>query len=66
MLLKWYRRKIARQVADKMMYMNSCPNERDVVLRIIAPRDYNCNVKHCNTDCWRTDCECYSRKEDTT
>ena len=23
------RKKIAKQVADKMMYMNTCPNERD-------------------------------------
>lgn len=64
MLLRWYRRKIAWRVADKMEYMNSCPNERDIVLHIIAPKDYVCNVKHCDMDCWRTDCKCYNRKED--
>lgn len=59
MLLRWYGRKIAQRVADKMAYMNSCPNERDTILWIIAPKDYVRNVKHCYTDCWHIDCECY-------
>ena len=59
MLLRWYRRDIARRVADKMAYMNSCPNERDIILHIIAPKDYAYNVKHCNTDCWKINCKCY-------
>ena len=42
-----------------MAYMNSCPNERDTVLHIIAPKDYAYNIKHCNTDCWKTTCKCY-------
>lgn len=66
MLFRWYRRKIARRVADKMAYLNSCPNERDIILHIIAPYDYNGTVNHCSMDCWRTDCRCYRRKEDMT
>ena len=66
MFFRWYRRKIARRVTDEMAYMNSCPNERDIILHIIAPHDYNSTVNHCSTDCWRTDCRCYSRKEDMT
>ena len=63
MFFRWYRRKIARRVAGKMVYIGTCPNERDIILRIIAPRDYNSTVKHCSTDCWRTDCKSYNRKE---
>ena len=59
MLLRLYRRKIAQKVADKMAYMNSCPNERDIVLHIIAPKDYAHNIEHCNTDCLDTTCKCY-------
>lgn len=63
MFFRWYRRKIARRVADKMAYLNSCPNERDIILRIIAPHDYIYDGEHCNTDCWITDCKSYGCKE---
>lgn len=46
MLFRWYRRKIARQVEDKMVYMFSCPNTRDIILEMIAPKDYPRNVNH--------------------
>lgn len=62
MFFRWYRRKIAQRVADKMAYMGTCPNERDIILHIIAPKDYVRNVKHCSTDCWVADCKCYNRK----
>lgn len=49
MFLRWYRKKIAESVADKMAYMGTCPNERDVILSIIAPKDYKRNKGiHCN------------------
>ena len=32
MFFQWYRRKIARQVEDKMAYIGTCPNERDIQL----------------------------------
>ena len=63
MFLRWYRRKIAEVVEDKMCYLSNCPNEKDIVLSIIAPQDYNQNgVPHCGTDCWNTECKCYYRK----
>lgn len=62
MFLRWYRRKIARTVEDKMGYMGTCPNTRDIVLSIIAPKDYKRkNVSHCSTDCWNTKCVSYCR-----
>lgn len=62
MFLKWYRRKIAKAVEDKMGYMGTCPNTRDIVLSIIAPKDYKReNVPHCSTDCWNTKCVSYRR-----
>lgn len=64
MFLKLYRRKIAEQVDEKMRYMGTCPNERDMILSIIAPKSYNNKeVPHCGTDCWNTNCRCWYRKE---
>ena len=54
------RKKIANQVADKMMYMNTCPNERDIILNIIlSKKDIfkwdlhcdKCNHKNCASYC---------------
>lgn len=60
MFLKWYRRKIAEAVEEKMCYMGTCPNEKEIVLSIIAPKNYKRErVSHCNTDCWNTGCKCY-------
>lgn len=41
MFLRWYRRKIAEAVEEKMCYMGSCPNEKEIVLSIIAPKTIN-------------------------
>ena len=60
MLLRYYRRKIARDVEDKMCHMGSCPNEMNIILSIIAPKDYKRSKEsHCVTDCWKTDCQCH-------
>lgn len=60
MFLRWYRRKIAKDVEDKMCYLSTCPNEKDMILHIIAPKDYKRLDKlHCNTDCYNTECELY-------
>ena len=62
MFLRWYRKKIAEAVEEKMCYMRSCPNEIEIILNIIAPADYKRGVSaHCSTDCWNTECQCYSR-----
>lgn len=60
MFLMWYRRKIAKEVEEKMLYMGSCPNEIEIILSIIAPKDYSRKgTPHCSTDCWNTKCQCY-------
>lgn len=57
MLLKLYRRYIADQVEDKMARMCCCPNERDILLRIIDPIWHReDNICHCKIDCWSTTC----------
>lgn len=57
MFLKWYRKKIAEAVEEKMYHMRTCPNERDIILHIIAPKDYaKFNVHHCNKDCRNYEC----------
>lgn len=62
MFFRWYRRKIAEAVEEKMCYMGSCPNEKEIILSIIAPKDYKRSSKrHCVTDCWNKECQCYSR-----
>lgn len=62
MFLRWYRRKIAEAVEEKMCYLGTCPNEKGIILNIIAPKDYKREgVPHCGTDCWNTECECYYR-----
>ncbi len=38
--LRWYRKKIAEAVETKMCYMGSCPNEQEIILSVIAPKDY--------------------------
>lgn len=60
MFLRWYRKKIADKVADKMCYLNTCLNERDILLSIIAPKDYKGPGElHCDIDCCNTKCQCY-------
>ena len=54
--------KIAEEVKEKMMYMGTCLNERDIILDIILgrriPRDL-----HCNTDCKDDECKLYKNLE---
>lgn len=60
MFLRWYRKRIAKNVEDKMYYLQTCLNTRDMLLHIIAPKDYKDLKKiHCNTDCKNTECKCY-------
>lgn len=55
---KKLRRKIAKQVKDKMYYLNSCPNERDIILNIILPKEDRISFySHCKRDCLDTTCE---------
>ena len=62
MFLRWYRRKIAEKVEDKMCYMGSCLNEREIILNIIAPKDYERKgIPHCGTDCCDIRCKSYYR-----
>ena len=52
---KKLRKKIAKQVADKMYYMNTCLNERDIILGIIC-KDREFVEPHCFTDCTNVEC----------
>lgn len=55
---KKIRRKIAKQVEEKMYYLKSCPNERDIVLNMIRPKkDRTLFYSHCRKDCLDTTCE---------
>lgn len=66
MFLRWYRKKIAEAVEDKMCYMCACPNEMGIVLNIIAPKDYKrTGIPHCGTDCGHTECKSYYRKNES-
>lgn len=53
---------IAEELKEKMMYMGTCLNERDIILDIILgkriPRDL-----HCNTDCKNDECKLYKNLE---
>ena len=55
---KKLRRKIAKQVEEKMYYLKSCPNERDIILNIILPKEDRIPFySHCRRDCPSTTCE---------
>lgn len=51
------RKKLAKQVSDKMGYMCTCANERDMILNIILPKEdrYSWTI-HCYTDCENKTC----------
>lgn len=54
-----YNKNIAKRVKEKMEEMRSCPNEIDIILNIINPKEFNCNaVPHCKKDCWNKECIC--------
>lgn len=64
MFLRWYRRKIAEAVEDKMCHMCTCLNEREIILNIIAPKDYKrSEIFHCSTDCLNANYKSYRRNE---
>lgn len=64
MFLRWYRKKIAEAVEDKMGCLGTCPNEKEIILSIIAPNDYKRgSVSHCITDCWNESCLSYRVRE---
>ena len=49
-------KEIADKLSEKFAYLNTCPNERDIILGYLGverPR-----VMHCDTDCIITKCEC--------
>ena len=52
---KKLRKTIAKQVADKMYYMNTFLNERDIILGIIR-KDLEFVEPHCFTDCTNAEC----------
>ena len=51
------RKKIADALSDKMAYMNTCLNERDIILGIVGVERPSEN--HCNSDCWNEKCASY-------
>lgn len=56
MFLTWYRDRIAKQVEHKMLYLNTCLNERDIILNIISPKTYKKSpVSLCD--------KCYQKKK---
>lgn len=56
---KKLRRKIAQEVQEKMYYLNTCPNKRDLILNIILPKEDRItpSYRHCRKDCTSTTCE---------
>lgn len=46
---------IASALSEKFAYMNTCPNERDIILGYLGVK--RCCNTHCNTDCTNTKCE---------
>ena len=55
------RDKIAWDVDDKMLYLDTCPNERDIILSIISPNTYkHIQETHCNRDCEHIECGLYN------
>lgn len=54
------RKEIAEKVSEKMNYLHTCLNERDMILSIISPKDYPyVKENHCNTDCRDKNCDSY-------
>ena len=54
--------KMYETLSEKMAYMCTCPNERDIILGIVCGKG-NKGINHCNTDCWNTKCESYHYEE---
>ena len=50
-------KEIADLLSEKMSYMNTCLNERDIILGYLGVERSSGN--HCNTDCRNNKCESY-------
>ena len=48
---------IIDRLSEKFAYLNTCPNERDMIIRIVGGT--SSNEIHCDTDCNHTDCKSY-------
>ena len=54
------RRKIAEQLSEKMAYLNTCPNERCIILNIVlSKKDKFAWERKCEMGCTRINCECH-------
>ena len=51
------RKKIANALSEKMAYMNTCLNERDIILGYLGVK--RPSEPHCNSDCRNEKCESY-------
>lgn len=55
-------KEIADELSEKFAYMNTCLNERDIILGYLGVK--RPSKIHCNTDCTNTKCEsnhCYKK-----
>ena len=50
-------KEIADALSEKFAYMNTCPNERDIILGYLGVE--RPSKIHCNTDCTNIKCESY-------
>ena len=48
---------IIDRLSEKFAYLNTCPNERDMIIRIVGGTSGS--EIHCDTDCNHTDCKSY-------
>lgn len=63
---KRLRNEIANNVEEKMCYLNTCPNARDIILAMIDPYNHKSSgVIHCHIDC-NAHPDCKTRKEVST
>lgn len=40
MFFTWYRDIIAKQVENKMLYLDTCLNDKNIILNVISPKTY--------------------------
>ena len=50
--------KMCEVLSEKLAYMNTCLNEREIILGIACGKQRS-GINHCNTDCQNTACEAY-------
>ena len=62
------RKKVAKELSNKLAYICTCPNERDIIMNVVlARKDKYAWTTHCPCDCLNTFCEChphYVKKEE--